>query len=653
MRIDDGQGGRHGAKQARQRANPMGSRPSGRRGGPGATVNINDGIRPGNASIKGVAAGQRQQGGRIPGGGGLAGGELPKTNNVVALLKRFLESRWNGAAKFLNLENMKDDPILAAENVKPPGVEGSPKELANVMWKICKELYPDVVTISLANNDFRSLGPVYSLPTFFPDLQNLSLEGNELKWVKDLDSFASKSRKLSSLKELLLLRNPVHDNAVAAGNEESYRKEVLSRFSTLSLLDQKPVTPVEAGFAKLPVSAKAKKLDADAAQVPLRNFPIQNKPGFVDQDAGRIMPDFLSKFFSLYDTDRSALAQAYASSAKFSYCINMSPPPRARAAGFIHTMPHQKDLSFEKYQDLGNRNLMRVQAPKSRFLSLQQGSAAIISRISKMPKTTHPLTDASKFVVDAWVMPNAAIGARIKEKEVPEAVLFISVHGEFAEAPSEGIRSFDRTFLVAPVPPGSEAANAGWPCVILSDQLTVRHYSSPSAWALDALPTGAVDPGLGQGQGQEGLVVASQPAGLAASLPAHLQNQAPAPGINEQQHLLSLQLAAETGLNYPFAVQCLSENGWDPATAMTNFQNLKVSGSKGSGDHQESSNLGFCLDGGGALDASFVLLGHRADSIWQMGDLLTSRFACSAFCFLSSLSSSILFTCFSFQPLSV
>ncbi len=169
---------------------------------------------------------------------------------------------------------MRADPILQAEGVKPPGVAGAPKELGNVIWKLCSETYPDVVTISLANNGFRSLGPVSQLPVYFPNLQNLSLEGNELKWTKDLDTYASRKHKLTNLKELLLTGNPVYASAIAAGNEEGYRREVLSRFRQLTLLDQKPVTPTESGFANLPSTTKSKKVDADAAQVPLRNFPV-------------------------------------------------------------------------------------------------------------------------------------------------------------------------------------------------------------------------------------------------------------------------------------------------------------------------------------------------------------------------------------------
>ncbi|KAJ1028629.1 hypothetical protein NDA16_001795 [Ustilago loliicola] len=577
---------------ARQRANPLGNRPP---KGKKAAINVNDGLRAGNTAsvLKSISPSKTQGGGRIPGGGGImfSGNDMSKTQNVVSLIKRFLESRWNAQAKFLNLENMRADPILQAEGIKLPGVAGSPKELGNVIWKLCSETYPDVVTISLANNGLRSLGPVSSLPAYFPNLQNLSLEGNELRWTKDLDTYAVRKSKLLNLKELLLTGNPVHASAIAAGNEEGYRQEVLSKFRTLTMLDRKPVTPTESGFANLPTGGKSKKIDADAAQVPLRNFPIPNKPGFVDAEAGAIMPNFLSKYFMLYDTDRSQLSEAYAPLAQFSFCLNVIPPPRARAAGFLHTMPHQKELNFDRYSDNGNRNLMRIRTPKVHHQSLHHGAGSILACLRRLPKTSHPLNDASKFVVDAWVLPNNVIGARLKGEERPEALLYINVHGEYAEAPSQGIRSFDRTFAVAPTPPDSPAAAAGWPCVILSDQLVVRHYSSPSAWAPDSLPTGEVTAEQTQAlqaaqqgapQTQPGAPAAAAVptpavAANAAGLPPHLQNQAPAAGINEQQHAMSMQLATQTGLIYPFAVQCLQENGWDYNLALTNFQNLKAS----------------------------------------------------------------------------
>ncbi len=80
---------------------------------------------------------------------------------------------------------------------------------------------------------------------------------------------------------------------------------------------------------------------------------------------------------------------------------------------------------------------MRVHAPKIRHQHLHNGAGSILAVLNKLPKTSHPLNDASKFVVDAWVLPNSVIGARLKGEEKPEALLYINVHGEFAEAPSQ------------------------------------------------------------------------------------------------------------------------------------------------------------------------------------------------------------------------
>lgn len=84
----------------------MGNRPPTK--GKKAAINVNDGLRAGNAAsvLKSISSSKAQGGGRIPGGGGIiyAGNDMPKTQNVVSLIKRFLQSRWNPQAKFLNLE---------------------------------------------------------------------------------------------------------------------------------------------------------------------------------------------------------------------------------------------------------------------------------------------------------------------------------------------------------------------------------------------------------------------------------------------------------------------------------------------------------------------------------------------------------------------
>jgi len=647
---------------------------------------------PGGSMLSDRAKGKgksKQQGtGRVPGGGGGAtslsaavasDGREFTASKAIAAIKRFFAPRWNAEARFLNLEAMHADPILKEENIPAPGQSGAPSQLTSVMWKLAGEMFPDIATLSVAHNNFKTVVPLLTLPDYLPKLQNLSLEGNQIQWARDLGGLAQHSSKgkakqkatakpgasngaqsastdassdspssrlrLPNLQELILNGNPVYETAVAVGNEEGYRQEILARFPTLTMLDRKPVSQVESDFAKLPTAgsggalggaigsaglaaaanvivgnSKGRKagaaatLAAAAAGVEPRNFPVEMKEGFVDPAAQGIVPEFLSKFFSLYDTSRKDLVHAYAASARITVTTNFQLPPRAKVEGWQHSkeMPNQKSLNRDVLgKRITDRNLMRR---GTKIPSIYTGHSEIQDVLSKLPKTTHPLQDASKFVFDAWVLPNTGVleaivgtsnpatpgiaGAQAAlQGEKPEALLWIQVHGQFAEAPSEGIRSFDRIFLVAPAAPGSAAANAGWPCVILSDMITLRHFSHPKAWSPTSLPVGdgtaalaamaaapmgsappvAAAPGIG------GPVVNGVPAGAGPSLnpvllPPHLQNQPPAPGLNEQQHILSIQLAAETRLAYPFAVQCLQENAWDPALAMSNFQALKAAG---------------------------------------------------------------------------
>ena len=211
----------------------------------------------------------------------------------------------------------------------------------------------------------------------------------------------------------------------------------------------------------------------------------------------------------------------------------------------MHTMPHQKDLTFDKYIELGSRNLMRTHNVKPLLRSMHYGGEAIVAFLKRLPITMHPLHDASKFVVDAWLLPNVDVKAQTSATERPDALLFINVHGEFCEAPSQGIRSFDRVFVVAPAPPASPAQQLGWPCVIVSDMLTLRHYSRESAFQPNALPMGP----------------------------------SAAPGLTPEQHAMSLELSTQTKLSYPYAVQCLGENGWDMTRAVNVFASLQAAGS--------------------------------------------------------------------------
>lgn len=540
MPLDDEGGAGTGLTRAQRRKMARAAAdPVGRRGGGRRAVNVNAGARPANVR-PGASLGAH-----TIGRGARGAADVAPTTNVVATLRRFLASRWDAGAGLLNLAQMADDPILAEANIRAPGAPGAHRDLGTALWKLSGEMFPTLTTLSLAGNAWTSLQPLTTLGQYVPSLANLSLERNGLRWVRDLDVLASKKHGLPNLRELVLLGNPVQTTALESSNEDGYRRDVLAKFPDLHILDMKPVTDVEKGFAQLFRGRSRARAGPEAAQVPLRRFPLQVRAGFVDGDAAQVVPEFLSHFFAAYDNDRARLAPVYSANARFSYSINASPPPRARAERLVHTMPHQKDLTFDKYMDLGSRNILRTHNTKSLMRSLHHGSDAIVAFLQRLPPTKHPLTDATRFVVDAWLLPNVDVRAQTSATERPDALLFISVHGEFTELPSQGVRSFDRAFIVAPAAPLTHAAQQGWPCVIVSDVLTLRHYSRAAAFQPDALPTG---------------------------------DAAPAPGLTPEQHGLALQLAAQTRLTYPFAVQCLSENAWDMPRALANFAALQAAG---------------------------------------------------------------------------
>ncbi|KAF9584071.1 nuclear mRNA export, poly(A)+RNA binding protein, partial [Lunasporangiospora selenospora] len=135
-------------------------------------------------------------------------------------------------------------------------------------------------------------------------------------------------------------------------------------------------------------------------------------------------------------------------------------------------------------------------------------------------------------------------------------------------------KSFDRSFIIAPAPPSSQAAIHGWKCLIISDQLTIRQYNGSDAWkpepdatpapvALVAPIPGALPP--------TAIAPVAAPAVVAtpASNTGVAAQQVPMPGISPEQHAKAIELQGRTGLTYPYAVQCLSAVGWDIQAGIT------------------------------------------------------------------------------------
>lgn len=127
----------------------------------------------------------------------------------------------------------------------PPGVPGGTGREAAVIFKLASQLKPpvrfihiiqssfsgsssiQVRTVSLANNNIQTTHVITTIAHYLPNLANLSLENNNLRVWKDLDSISQlsdKKDKLSKLRELILIGNPIRDIEYQNNRVDNYRK---------------------------------------------------------------------------------------------------------------------------------------------------------------------------------------------------------------------------------------------------------------------------------------------------------------------------------------------------------------------------------------------------------------------------------------------
>ncbi|KZV64741.1 NTF2-like protein [Peniophora sp. CONT] len=474
-----------------------------------------------------------------------------KQAKPLEVWRDFVNRRYNAEIGFLNLERMQEDQTLKDAKLFPPGHPRSTDKEGSVIFKMAAQLKPPVTTISLAHNHLQSLSKVATIAHYLPDIVNLSLEGNNLRIWKDLDTISAltdRKDKLSKLKELILIGNPIREDDIKAGKLEAYRSGIARRFPSLEMLDQEPMTRI--AFASEPGASGTPPVHVGELPASLI-FPADMCPSFITGLNGNeaIIPNFLTRFFKLFDDERAALAEVYSDHATFSFQAQTSIPARARIQGFQHKLPNQTKLEWSPWLASGSRNLMRVsQQPGKLLSSMHFGRDAAVSTVMKLPGTKHDITgSAEKFCLDAWPVAET---------------LFLSVHGQFEEKANHGLRSFDRSFVLGAPADGSRAKLAGWDLEILSDQLVVRNYSSHEAWKPGPMLVQAVDE---QGAAQ-----------AMAQLPPAVQ--APLQALPEHQRAPMAQLIARTRLKGEFAFDCLDNSGWNLDNAFKKFEQVKCAG---------------------------------------------------------------------------
>ncbi|KAF5379779.1 hypothetical protein D9615_005706 [Tricholomella constricta] len=490
----------------------------------------------------------------LPGAAGPGVAPRVKTKfKAVELWKEVVQKRWNPETQFLNLESLIDDELIKKHNLAPPGRGGDARDAA-VIFKIASQLKPKVQTLSLADNNLQG-AHLQFLSHYLPELVNLSLQNNNIRNIKDLDWLASRRGRLQHLRELILLGNPLQQQGMQLENGEKYRRDITTRFLSLEVLDQVAIAQI-AFDRPGPSSTPAERPSATT-------FPCEMGPSFVTGVDGSIVSNFLVRFFNALDTHRSALIDAYDPNATFSFSANTTIAARARVQGFHTSMPNQTKLTWRDWLGKGSRNLARINSDFDRALkSLHIGAEDAVKALVALPATKHDISGPpEKFCLDSFpVVHGQGMG------------LLLTVHGQFTEIGTGGIRSFDRSFILMPAPEGSRAKLNGWDVVIVSDQWTVRVYSSHEAWKPGPMLVQALSREEQEAR-NAATTTAPQPS---QPLPLPFDPQAALASMPEPQRNLVMQVCQRTGLNVRFSIDCLAGNGWGLDRAIANFEQVKA-----------------------------------------------------------------------------
>ncbi|KAF8813361.1 NTF2-like protein [Phlegmacium glaucopus] len=471
----------------------------------------------------------------------------------VEAWRELVQKRWNPETRYLNLDSILQDEVVKKHNLSPPGFGGSPKDAA-VIFKLASQLKPEVQTLSLANNNLTGM-LLNQLCRYLPNIVNLSLENNNIRDKKEISMIVSRPEKMPHLRELILIGNPVREQAYKVGTGGKYRSDMVRRFPSLTFLDKEVISQIS--FDSPQSAAPSFPVEKPNAT----SFPFEMGPSFVTGVDGSVVSNFLVRFFNAFDSQRHLLIDAYDPSATFSFSANTAIPTRARLEGFHSSrdMPNQRKLDWKTWLD-GSRNLSRIGGdPLKTLENLHIGSEQVMKALTSLPPTRHDIGGpAEKFCLDSFPVPHGqSMG------------LLLTVHGQFTEVGTGGIRSFDRTFMLVPAPDTSRAKLNGWNVVILSDQWIIRSYSSHEAWKPGPMLLQAVT------SSSQTAVSNTRPLQFSiTSLPP--DQQAAVASLPEAHRNLVLQICVRTGLNANFAVDCLSGNEWDLERAITNFDQVKA-----------------------------------------------------------------------------
>jgi nuclear RNA export factor len=196
----------------------------------------------------------------------------PRNSNLsetIKILDEVLRIRYNPEIKLLDLSHLGNDVLLKQNGFFELGSTTS--KMFPALMSIADKKFTNneqkrdwLHSVSLAGNNLKNIAPVTALSIVFPDLKNLSLDGNLIEDMKGLDGWRSRFR---NLEQLILLGNPV---VYAPG----YKEEMLRRYPKLVMLDNVVIDRLQIQIGNQNAPSRSQSAQRPVTATGLKGEPI-------------------------------------------------------------------------------------------------------------------------------------------------------------------------------------------------------------------------------------------------------------------------------------------------------------------------------------------------------------------------------------------
>ncbi|KAK2965009.1 putative Nuclear RNA export factor 1 [Blattamonas nauphoetae] len=341
-----------------------------------------------------------------------------KDSRITNRIFQYVGQAYDASSKFLDLSNLVNHPTMQKDDRSLADFNN--QQFMQILSNALKTKAKGIQSLSVSNNNIRTLVYFPILATVAPGLEKLDLRDNLIRRTSELDHLSS-----LNLTTLLFTGNPLQNSI----DELSYFANAKAQLPTLLHLDGKEY--------------------ASAVNRQQHTLPPMKENCADSQENLQNIEEFVGLFFATYDRNRQQLAFLYDDRATFSLTCDF-------------TQTSQQDPSLKPYQKV-SRNLSSVKDLSKRRQTLFIGPAAIISQFNALPPSQHDRRTIDFSLVSIPLINQGVISQ--------VSVANLRVDGVFEEGHGKHLRYFSRNLVLAE---GSEAQmQQGSPYSIVSDHLHV------------------------------------------------------------------------------------------------------------------------------------------------------------------------------------